>query len=169
MSLSGSLILPKFTEISGISAFLKKIYQDVQCNQSVDAIWEGAAVIFNQGANEHVKSKIDCAGWGDTFREMQIHGGIDNRVGVVTQYEDQESVDLQNQLYQMKIKPWVRISSYINCYQGYKACLPSSISIEARFCSVVPMEFLLKAREIVISLDIEVTNNVNSNIEELDE
>ncbi len=155
-----SLILPKLSEIEDVNHFLANALSVNQCNDNVEPIWEGSAVIFNAGANEYVDSEYKNSAWYSSFVRAQKYGGLDNRIGIVTQYEDSEKVAGMNALYGKPLKPWVRVCSFIErgCpldtylekslqmpLDTYKYSITDSISIEARFFSTVPINLLHQA------------------------
>lgn len=155
----GNLILPKLVDIQTIPPFLVDVYLGVQDNSTIDAMWPGVAVIFNQGANDFVAEHGRNAAWYGSFIEAQKVGGIDTRLGIVTQYKDISSVTIMNNLYGMNERPWVRVSSFIDSFPGrdsYPVSFHKSITIDARFCSSIPMSIFHEARQQIMNDDLEL-------------
>ncbi len=165
MTLSGRLLLPKLSELNGLPDLIKNMYFDVQCNDSIDAIWEGAAVIFNTGAAKYIEENGKYAGWFSSYEVAKVNGGLDNRIGIITQYEDSRSVNIQNGLYGMDLKPWVRVSCFMECQLlGFKrnVCHFSSVSLDARFCTTIPMSILIDARQQTINKVTETSRFIEN-------
>tara|TARA_Y100000310_G_C20702221_1_gene830984 strand:- start:3480 stop:3995 length:516 start_codon:yes stop_codon:yes gene_type:complete len=156
--LTGSLLMPKLGELIGNSGSVCPSFLKKQCNESIGDISVGDPVVFNVGSNDLVSLAGKSAGWFNVFRSIQDDGGIDQRVGVITQYENQKDVDFHNRLHVREIKPWVRISCHLieSTETGeYNVCYENSISIDASFCTKIPSELMLRARNLVIKNDIE--------------
>ncbi len=159
MAISSSLLLPKLSEINGLPDSIVLLYLSVQCNNSIDALWEGGAVIVNTGAADYIKEHGKDSAWFSSFEIAEANGGIESRIGIITQYEDLKTVTNQNNLYGKELKPWVRISCFMECQSlGSKreVCQSNSVSLDARFCTTIPMEILTEARKQTVKKDAEM-------------
>ena len=79
MTVSGSLILPKLEELCATPPFLKTLYQTTQSNQDIDPIWEGVAVVFNEGAEHYLNAEKSNSSWVRLQSEYMKAGGLDGR------------------------------------------------------------------------------------------
>jgi hypothetical protein len=168
MAISGSLLLPKLSELNGLPDSIVQLYLDVQCNNSIDALWEGVAVIVNTGAADYIKEHGKNSGWFSSFEKTEENGGIENRIGIITQYEDLNSVTLQNNFFGMDLKPWVRISCFMESQSlGSKReiCQVSSVSLDARFCTTIPMYMLIEARKQTVKKDADMSKFIEEFIQ----
>ena len=77
MTVSGSLILPKLEELCATPPFLKTLYQTTQSNQDIDPIWEGVAVVFNEGAEHYLNAEKSNSSWVRLQSEYMKAGGLD--------------------------------------------------------------------------------------------
>lgn len=148
---SNIIALPKLSEIDSITPIEKEIYLKSQDNLTIDPLWVGVPVFFNNGSFDYIKKKNGWHGSIQSIEDIELIGGLDGRVGIVTDYHNQSEQDIMRSIYGSRIssEPWVRISSFmresIHKYGDYELDLLSSISIEARLCTTIPMEFYKKA------------------------
>ncbi|MCS6271865.1 hypothetical protein G3489_19510 [Shewanella baltica] len=141
------LLIPKLDELVEIPTFLKKVYIQSQNNEFIDPLWKGVAVMLNNGADTLINNSSDSIWYGNNAHSLfEKKLGYNGRIGIVTQYEDRQSVDFMNKLYRMKQVPWVRISCFVESIDN-KICGISSISIDARFCTSLPFDFFDIARK----------------------
>ena len=169
MTVSGSLILPKLEELCATPPFLKTLYQTTQSNQDIDPIWEGVAVVFNEGAEHYLNAEKSNSSWVRLQSEYMKAGGLDGRVGVITQYNDLEQVTFMNSLYNLDNAPWVRVSSFIDCYssdKSYPICHSSSLSLDARYVTTIPTSLFIQAKETVVERDIAFTSMIEKFLRE---
>lgn len=165
MVVSGSVILPKLSEIGDVPSFIKRLYQKNQSNDCLDPIWVGVAVIINNGAEQYIEEKYRYAGWYSAFRNSIEAGGLDGRIGVITQYVDAEQVSQFSEVYAYTQAPWVRVSNYIHCdplNASYDICHASSISLDARYVTTIPMSIFNQAKEVVIERDKAFVSMIES-------
>lgn len=150
------IALPKLSEIDSISPVAKDIYLNSQDSFIIDPLWVGVPVFFNNGSFDYIKDKNGRYGSIQSIGSIESIGGLDGRIGIVTDYHNQLEQDTMRSIYGSRIssEPWVRISSFliesIEIYGDYKIELLSSISIDARLCTTIPMDFYKKAFDFAI-------------------
>ncbi|MCG7639311.1 MULTISPECIES: hypothetical protein [Alteromonas] len=169
MSIFGSVILPKLAELSATPPFIKTLYQVTQSNKTIDPLWEGVAVVFNEGTERYLNSEKSNSSWIRLRSEYTKAGGLDGRVGVITQYNDLEQVSFMNSLYSLDYAPWVRVSSFIDCHssdKSYPICHSSSISLDARYVTTIPTSLFIQAKETVVERDIAFTSMIEKFLRE---
>lgn len=158
------IALPKLSQIDAITAIEKEIYLKSQDNLTIDPLWVGVPVFFNNGSFDYIKSKNGRHGSIQSIEDIELIGGLDGRIGIVTDFHDQAEQDMMRSIYGSRIssEPWVRISSFlmasIHKYGDYELDLLSSVSIDARLCTTIPMEFYKKA------FDFSVKNRFKKNV-----
>jgi hypothetical protein len=148
------LLMPKFNELNSQSKFWGK-YKIRQNNNMLENIKKYMTVVINKGADKYVQENFKNAHWYSSYKTTISQGGVDGRIGIVTDYHDQESVDSMKKLYKNNTteKPWVRVTSFLNERGNTKDSVKSQIShegsvvIDARLCTVIPMSFYNEARE----------------------
>lgn len=163
MSIFGSVILPKLAELSATPPFIKTLYQVTQSNKTIEPLWEGVAVVFNEGTERYLNSEKSNSSWIRLRSEYAKAGGLDGRVGVITQYNDLEQVSFVNSLYSLDYAPWVRVSSFIDCHssdKSYPICHSSSISLDARYVTTIPTSIFKQAKKAVVERDIAFTSMI---------
>lgn len=62
------LLLPKITEIIDLPVFVQQMYLRSRSNDVIDPIWEGIAVVFNDGANSYIEEHGKDSGWFCSFQ-----------------------------------------------------------------------------------------------------
>ncbi|GIU20961.1 hypothetical protein [Shewanella sp. MBTL60-007] len=134
------LLLPRLQTLHAENDFLRQLYLTSQSNLNIDPIWEGVAVILNDGAD----LKLSGTHWANHNKSVILDGGYDGRIGIVTQYENVESIEFMNKLYHMDAQPWVRVSCFINS-NTQDVSSYESISIDARYCTTIPQSIYKKA------------------------
>jgi hypothetical protein len=133
------LLLPKLIELESQPMLVRDIYLKSQCNESIDPAWEGVAVFINKGADEYLQANHRNACWYSLYEDILTSGGVDGRIGILTQYET-------NPLWK-KQAPWIRVSCHIDTFRDNRPCYLSSVSLDARLCTTVPMRFYREAIE----------------------
>lgn len=131
------LSLPKLIELDSQPMLAREVYLNSQCNESIEPIWNGVAVFINKGADEYLQANHRNACWYSLYEEMIPSGGVDGRIGIVTQYE-------ANPIWK-KQAPWIRVSCHIDTFRDNRPCYPSSVSLDARLCTTVPLQFYREA------------------------
>ena len=134
------LLLPRLQTLHAENDFLRQLYLTSQSNLSIDPIWKGVAVILNDGTDFELSSTH----WANHNKSVILDGGYDGRIGIVTQYENAESIAFMNKLYHMDALPWVRVSCFINA-DTQDVSSYESISIDARYCTTIPTSIYEKA------------------------
>lgn len=158
---SSIIVLPKLSQIDSITPIEKEIYLKSQDNLTIDPLWVGVPVFFNNGSFDYIKNKNGRHGSIQSTGDIELIGGLDERIGIVTDYHDQAEQDTMRNIdgSQISSEPWVRISFFlmasIHKYGDYELDLPSSISIEARLCTKIPMELYKKALDFSVRKQIK--------------
>lgn len=127
------LSLPKLIDIDVIPLLVREVYLKSQSNDIIDPIWEGVVVFINKGADEYVQANHRNACWYPLYEDTLASGGGDGRIGIVTQYE-------ANPIWE-KQTPWIRVSCHIDTFRDNRPCYLSSVSLDARLCTTVPLQF----------------------------
>lgn len=131
------LLLPKLMELDSQPMLAREVYLKSQCSEFIDPVWEGIAVFINKGADEYLQANHRNACWYSLYEDMLPSGGVDGRIGIVTQYE-------ANPIWE-KQAPWIRVSCHIDTFRDNRPCYLSSVSLDARLCTTVPMRFYREA------------------------
>lgn len=140
----GRLLLPKIMDLTSQPLLVREIYSESQSNEEMDPIWEGVAVFINNGADEYLHTNHRNAFWFELYKDTIPFGGMDGRIGIVTQYEP-----MDRPIWGVNMtKPWVRVSCHIQTHGDGRICYPSSVSLDARLCTTVPMKFYREAVDI---------------------
>lgn len=138
------ILLPRLAELNGLPQFIKELYLSSQCNESIDPIWEGVAVFLNAGADHYLQTQQPRAYWYGLYEPTLNEGGLDGRIGIVTEFYGKGSVVCNS--------PWLRVSCHLPVFgsDDYEVCHFHSVSLDARLCTTVPMSFFSLAREQVV-------------------
>ena len=140
------LLLPKLMDFEPLPRLVREVFLNSQSNETIEPIWNGVAVFINKGADEYIQTHHKNACWYPLYQETIAAGGLDGRIGIVTQYEP-----MDRPIWGLPITgPWVRVSCHVNKHGENGICHLSSVSLDAKLCTTVPMSFYREAADSVI-------------------
>lgn len=155
------ILLPKLANVLSVDNFLRQLYLGSQCNKTTDPLWVGAAVILNVGADNFIQNHHANACWFSLYESTVKSGGLDGRIGVVVQFEDQRKVDLMRKIFGVGVPgcPWVRVTCHLEDRDNI--CHVSSVVLDARLCTTIPQSFYQAAKEQVLGQENMTLNAIS--------
>lgn len=151
----GHKLLPKLKDLETKPKLTRDLYLASQTNESIDPLWEGAAVILNQGADRHIQENYNNAHWYAVYQSIVDCGGVEGRIGIVTHLKDFHLSPLTNQINDPEDPFWIRVSCHV-CPQNVlysesrlETSVMESFVVDARLVTTIPLSFFNSAKQLM--------------------